>query len=65
MKKLTSVLWISGCILLSIAGFVLFYILYAPDFNMYWFILSPIIIALYQFPAVALYWLYKKKKNQK
>ncbi|MFW6131297.1 MAG: hypothetical protein ACOC5F_01720 [Candidatus Aminicenantaceae bacterium] len=64
MKKITSILWLSSCVLLSIGGVLFFVFLFAPDFNVFWFILSPIILALYQTPAVALFWLYKKKKNQ-
>ena len=34
------------------------------SFNIYWLILSPIIIAFYEVPAVLLYWLYKKYKKK-
>lgn len=63
MKKLYAPLWITGCILFSIGGFAAFFWLFIPDFNIYWLIVSPIIIALYQAPAVLLYYLYKKRKK--
>jgi hypothetical protein len=46
-------------VLMSIGGMAAFIFLFVRDFNVYWLILSPIIIALYQFPAVVFYWLYK------
>ena len=42
-----------------IAGIALFIILFVPDFNIYWLIISPIIIALYQAPAA-----YRKTKRR-
>ena len=46
-------------VLASIGGVAAFLWLFIGDFNIYWLILSPIIIALYQFPAVFFFWLYK------
>jgi hypothetical protein len=64
MKKLYAPLWITGSIVFSIAGFVAFFLLFIPDFNMYWLILSPVILALYQAPAVLLFHFYKKRKRE-
>ena len=61
MKNIYSYLWLGGVFLTSAAGIALFIILFVPDFNVYWLILSPIIISLYQAPAVFLYWLWKKR----
>jgi predicted membrane protein len=47
-----------------IAGIALFIILFVPDFNIYWLIISPIIIALYQAPAAYLFYLYRKTKRR-
>jgi hypothetical protein len=47
-----------------IGGIVLFVVLFTPDFNIYWLILSPIIIALYQAPAAYLFRLYKRTKRK-
>jgi hypothetical protein len=48
--------------LLGIAGFIF---LFVRNFNIYWLILSPVIFVVYQFPAVAVFWLYKKKKARR
>ncbi len=47
-------------IALSAAGLGGFIYLFVRDINVYWFILSPIIIALYQVPAVLVFWFYKR-----
>ena len=57
-------LLIPASILASLAGFAAFILLIIPDFNIYWLIVSPIILAFYQAPAVYLYWLWKKKTNR-
>jgi len=64
MKKLYAPLWITGSIVFSIAGFVAFFLLFIPDFNMYWLILSPVILVMYQAPAVLLFYFYKKRKKK-
>ncbi len=63
-KKLYAPLWIIGSFLFSIGGFVAFFLLFIPDFNMYWLILSPVIIVMYQAPAVLLFYFYKKRKKE-
>jgi len=63
-KKLYAPLWITGCIVFSIGGFVVFFLLFIPDFNMYWLILAPVILVMYQAPAVLLYYFYKKRKKE-
>jgi hypothetical protein len=65
MKKVVSILWLAGAIILSLGGAAGFIILFAPGMNVFWIILSPIIIAVYQIPAVVVYSLWKKryKKN--
>jgi len=64
MKKLYAPLWITGSIVFSIAGFVAFFLLFIPDFTMYWLILSPVILVMYQAPAVLLFYFYKKRKKK-
>ena len=51
-------------IVLSLLGIAAFVFLFAHDFNIYWLILSPVILAIYEFPAVLALWLYKRKKNK-
>ena len=64
MKKLYAPLWIFGSIVFSIGGFVAFFLLFIPDFNMYWLILAPVILVMYQAPAVLLIYFYKKRKKK-
>ena len=64
VKKIYSILWLTACVMLSLAGVAAFIFLFAPIFNIYWLILSPIIIAMYQVPAVYLYWRWKKWRKR-
>ena len=64
VKKIYSILWLAACVMLSLGGVAAFIFLFAPIFNIYWLILSPIIIAMYQIPAVYLYSRWKKWKKQ-
>lgn len=63
VKKIHSYLLLTASVLASLSGVALFVFLFVLDFNIYWLILSPVIFAIYQGPAVYLYWLWKKKKN--
>lgn len=62
MKKIPPFLWLIASIVASAAGIAAFFVLFVLDFNVYWLILSPIILALYQAPAAYLFWLWKKNK---
>jgi len=62
VKKTASTLLLFSSLLASLTGLAAFIFLFILDFNIYWLILSPIILGLYQAPAVYLYWLWKKKK---
>jgi len=64
MKKDVSILWLIAAVLASIAGWALFIVLFVPDFNIYWLILSPIIIAFYQAPAVFLFGAWRERKRR-
>ena len=55
-------LYLGLSIFLCLAGIGGFAFLFARDFNIYWLILSPVIITLYQVPAVYLFWLYKRAR---
>lgn len=61
-KKLVSILWLISCILLSLVGVAAFIFLFIPIINVFWFIVSPIVLAMYQLPAVYLYWRWKRWK---
>jgi len=64
MKKFYSCLILAASICASLGGIALFIILFIPEFDIYWLILSPIIFAFYQAPAVYLFSLWKKRKNR-
>jgi len=50
-------------LVLSILGIAGFIFLFVRDFNIYWLILSPVILVVYQFPAVAVFWIYKRRRE--
>jgi membrane protein implicated in regulation of membrane protease activity len=54
-----------AAIVLSLLGIAAFVFLFAHDFNIYWLILSPVIFAIYQFPAVLVFWIYKRKRDKR
>jgi membrane protein implicated in regulation of membrane protease activity len=53
-----------AAIVLSLLGAAAFVFLFAHDFNIYWLILSPVIFAIYQFPAVLAFWIYKRRRGR-
>ena len=59
-KKKAFILLVAS-ILLSLSGVAAFLWIFGKGFNIYWLILSPIIIALYQFPAVYVFRLYRRR----
>jgi Na+/H+ antiporter NhaD/arsenite permease-like protein len=64
MNKAYAGLLLLGSILASVIGVAAFIFLFARDFNVFTLILSPVIIACYQIPAVVLFWLYRRKRRQ-
>ena len=64
MNKALSAAWLAAAILLSLGGIAGFILLFGPVMNVFWIILAPIIIAVYQFPAVAVYYFWKKKRRK-
>ncbi|MDP2915825.1 MAG: hypothetical protein Q8O91_10280 [Candidatus Aminicenantes bacterium] len=64
MNKAVSTLWLTGSILLSLGGIVGFIFLFGRDMNVFWLILAPIILAVYQIPAVAVYYFWKRRKRR-
>jgi len=55
--------YLAASIFLGLAGLVAFVWIATRDFNIYWLILSPVIITLYQLPAVFVFRLYRKKRG--
>jgi len=56
--------WLIASILASLGGIAAFLFLYVKDINIYWLIISPIILTLYQAPAVILFKFYKKYRRK-
>jgi hypothetical protein len=50
-------------IVLGLAGIGGFVWIFARNFNIYWLILSPVIITLYELPAVYAFRLYRKSRT--
>ena len=57
--------WLVIAILACIGGLAAFFFLFILDLNIYWLILSPVILAIYLTPAAYFAWLYKKAKRAK
>ncbi len=63
-RKSGACIYLLVSIALSLAGFAGFLFLFARDFNVFWLILSPVIIALYQIPAVFFFWKYRRARRR-
>jgi hypothetical protein len=53
--------YLVAAIVLALAGIGAFVWLSVLNFNLYWLILSPVIIAVYELPAFYAFWLYRRK----
>jgi len=60
--KLQCLFYLTVAILFSLGGLVGFFLLFRRNFNVYWFILAPVILALYQAPAAWFFKLYKRAR---
>jgi hypothetical protein len=58
-------LLLAAAAILGLAGIGGFILVFARDFNIYWLILSPVILTLYELPAVYAFWLYRKRTRQR
>ena len=63
--KFLSALWLTGCVALSLGGVAAYVLLFLPDLSVFELIISPVILAVYQFPAVLLFRLYKGWKRRR
>lgn len=63
MTKIVSALCLAGAAVLSVAGIVGFILIFLPGMNVFWLILAPIVFAVYQFPAVAVYSLWRRRRR--
>jgi hypothetical protein len=48
-------------VLFSLGGIVAFIVLFVRDMNVFWLIVAPVILAVYQIPAAVIWWLWKKR----
>lgn len=64
MYKAYAWLLLVGSILAFVIGIAAFVFLFARDFNVFTLILSPVILACYQIPAVVLFWLYRRLRQR-
>jgi hypothetical protein len=62
--KINPRVWLVIAILAFVGGLAAFFFLFILDFNIYWLILAPVILAIYQSPAAYFFWLYKKSKKR-
>jgi Ca2+/Na+ antiporter len=54
--------WLAIAIAAFVGGLAAFFFLFILDLNVYWLILSPVILVIYQIPAAYFFWLYKKTR---
>jgi flagellar basal body-associated protein FliL len=64
MNKALSTIMLAVSILLSLCGIAGFILLFGRDMNVFWMILAPIILAVYQIPAVAVFYFWKRRKRR-
>ena len=55
--------YLIAAVVLALAGIGAFIWLSIRDFNIYWLIISPVIIAVYELPAFYAFWLYRRKRR--
>ncbi|HMA53578.1 MAG TPA: hypothetical protein VKT17_03910 [Acidobacteriota bacterium] len=53
--------YLVAAVVLALAGIGAFVWLSVLNFSLYWLILSPVIIAVYELPAFYAFWLYRRK----
>ncbi len=63
--NLSDRLWLAGALVLALGGLGGFILIFVRHMNVYWFILSPIILAVYEIPAVAVYGMGKRRRDRR
>jgi hypothetical protein len=58
-------LWRASALLLAVGGLAGFIVIFVRHMNVYWFILSPIILSVYEIPAVVVYGTWKKRRDRR
>jgi UDP-N-acetylmuramyl pentapeptide phosphotransferase/UDP-N-acetylglucosamine-1-phosphate transferase len=57
-------LWLTGALVLALGGLAGFILIFVRHMDVYWFILSPMILAVYEIPAVVVYGTWKKRRRK-
>ncbi|MCX6559607.1 MAG: hypothetical protein NTZ26_03760 [Candidatus Aminicenantes bacterium] len=63
MRRTGTFLFLAASVVFSLGGLTAFVLIFARHMNVYWFILSPLILAVYQFPGVVMLWLWRRRKK--
>ena len=63
--RLSDHLWRGASLLLALGGVAGFVLIFVRHMNVYWFILSPIILSVYEIPAVMVYGTWKKRRDRR
>ncbi len=58
--KINPHVWLVIAIVAMVGGLAAFFFLFILDLTIYWLILAPVIMAIYQIPAAYFFWLYKR-----
>ncbi|MEE8603781.1 MAG: hypothetical protein V3S65_00275 [Candidatus Aminicenantaceae bacterium] len=61
--KINPHVWLVIAIVAMVGGLAAFFFLFILDLTIYWLILAPVIMAIYQIPATYFFWLYKRTKR--
>ena len=65
MKKAFDILMPAAAVILSLGGIALYLVLFLPGFSIYDLILAPVILTLYQAPAVWVLWMWRRRRKEK
>jgi uncharacterized membrane protein YdfJ with MMPL/SSD domain len=61
--KVSAGAYLVAAVVLAAAGIGAYVWISILNFNIYWLILSPVIIAVYELPAFYTFWLYRRKRR--
>ena len=64
-RRPSDILWKAASLVLALGGLAGFILIFVRHMNVYWFILSPIILSVYEIPAVVVYGTWKKRRRGK
>jgi hypothetical protein len=64
-RRPSDILWKAASLVLALGGLAGFILIFVRHMNVYWFILSPIILSVYEIPAVVVYGTWKKRRDRR